>query len=123
MIPLEPVLEKYGVDFRPDRHEQVVLCPFHDDTHPSMSVNLDNGLFYCFACGAGGSPVNFVMRMEGKNFADSKRIAEEAAGTSDRPLSRGSDSRGSLLPRKSGHRPGRRNWVSPWKSDRPGPNS
>ena len=34
-------------------------CPFHDDQHPSLSVNLDTGAFRCRvpACGANGRDV------------------------------------------------------------------
>lgn len=31
------------------------LCPFHEDTSPSFSVNVSKGLFICYACGAKGN--------------------------------------------------------------------
>ncbi len=34
--------------------EMLVTCPFHDDHSPSMSVNLDDGCWYCFTEGKGG---------------------------------------------------------------------
>ncbi len=39
------------------------LCPFHDDHNAgNFRVNLDNGAFKCFACGAhGGDIIAFVM--------------------------------------------------------------
>ena len=30
------------------------LCPFHDDSNPSMSVSSERQIFKCFVCGAGG---------------------------------------------------------------------
>ena len=33
----------------------LVNCPFHDDSNPSMSINLEHGGFNCFACRAKGS--------------------------------------------------------------------
>ena len=33
------------------------LCPFHDDHHPSLRVNVDSGAFRCMACGAKGGDV------------------------------------------------------------------
>ena len=30
-------------------------CPFHDDKHPSFSVNIETGAWWCFACAEGGS--------------------------------------------------------------------
>lgn len=35
-------------------------CPFHDDSHPSMSIDGKRGLYKCFACGAGGDVFNFI---------------------------------------------------------------
>ncbi len=32
--------------------EVLTLCPFHDDSKPSASFNVEKGLFHCFACGA-----------------------------------------------------------------------
>ncbi len=29
------------------------LCPFHQDTHPSLQVNTQTNTFYCHSCGAG----------------------------------------------------------------------
>jgi hypothetical protein len=46
-----------------------VLCPFHRDHHPSLSVNAESGGFYCFACGAkGGDLVAYVMLRDGVDF-------------------------------------------------------
>ena len=33
------------------------VCPFHQDTHPSLRVRLDNGAFRCMVCGAHGGDV------------------------------------------------------------------
>jgi DNA primase len=33
------------------------LCPFHDDGHPSLRVNVETGAFRCMACGAKGGDV------------------------------------------------------------------
>jgi len=39
-----------------------VICPFHEDTHPSLSINLEDGWFNCFSCGAkGGGIAKFHM--------------------------------------------------------------
>jgi hypothetical protein len=46
-----------------------VLCPFHSDHHPSLSVNVESGGFYCFACGAkGGDLLAFVRLRDGVDF-------------------------------------------------------
>lgn len=37
----------------------IALCPFHDDTKPSLSINIE-GLYYCHTCGAKGNAVDFA---------------------------------------------------------------
>jgi DNA primase len=44
-------------------------CPFHNDSNPSFSININPssnkyGLYHCFACG-GGNIVNFVHQIKG----------------------------------------------------------
>ncbi len=39
-----------------------VICPFHDDHHPSLSINLREGFFKCHSCDAkGGGITKFHM--------------------------------------------------------------
>lgn len=35
-------------------NECMALCPFHNDTNPSLSVNPVKGVYYCHSCGAKG---------------------------------------------------------------------
>ncbi len=44
------------------------LCPFHDDTHPSFSVNAEGNYWHCFTCGIGGSVIDFWMRWQACDF-------------------------------------------------------
>ena len=44
-------------------------CPFHEDRTPSFVVSPSKNLWRCHgACQAGGSVVDFVMRIEGVSF-------------------------------------------------------
>lgn len=36
------------------------LCPFHDDSNPSMSVSREKQIFFCFVCKKGGNAIKFV---------------------------------------------------------------
>lgn len=54
----------------PRGHEYAVLCPFHDDHDPSMQLNPDEGLWYCFVCGEGGDGIQLVMQALGVCFPD-----------------------------------------------------
>jgi hypothetical protein len=31
-----------------------ILCPWHNDRNPSLSINLTKGMYHCFACGKKG---------------------------------------------------------------------
>jgi len=35
-------------------------CPFHDDKRPSLSIDRENGLWYCHGCQIGGNPWQFA---------------------------------------------------------------
>lgn len=46
------------------------LCPFHSDRSPSFSVSPSRNICKCFACGEGGSPLNFIMKHEHLEYVD-----------------------------------------------------
>ncbi len=45
-------------------------CPFHDDSNPSLSIDLVRGLFICFGCGVKGSVYDFHMRLHSLGFKE-----------------------------------------------------
>ena len=49
-------------------NQNKALCPFHEETTPSFSVNIRNQYFYCFGCGAGGDIFTFLQKYEKKSF-------------------------------------------------------
>ncbi len=57
-LPIEGVAERLGL--RVTRHKS--LCPFHDDSHPSLSFKVSKNTFRCFVCGASGGTIDLVMR-------------------------------------------------------------
>lgn len=58
---LAKVLTYYGYGT-----ETEIVCPFHKDINPSMSIYYDSGSFYCFGCGIHGDAVDFVRYMNPK---------------------------------------------------------
>ena len=56
------------------------VCPFHDDTNPSMSVSQDKQIYKCFSCGASGNVFNFVMDYENVDFKEALNILAKRAG-------------------------------------------
>jgi len=47
------------------------LCPFHPEKSPSFSLNAEEGLYYCFGCGAKGDVISFVRDLEHLSFVES----------------------------------------------------
>lgn len=56
------------------------VCPFHDDTNPSMSVSRDKQIYKCFSCGASGNVFNFVMDYENVDFKEAASVLAKRAG-------------------------------------------
>ena len=78
------VLAHYGINYQASGNQVKVLCPFHDDHKPSLGVNLEKGVYNCFACGAGGNALDFVAHMEGldpDNTTELRKAALLAAKT------------------------------------------
>ena len=48
----------------------VGICPFHPDSHPSMTVNPARQTFKCFVCDKGGDVIAFVQEHENFSFAE-----------------------------------------------------
>lgn len=66
-------LEKKGSNY-------VGVCPFHNDTHPSMYVSEEKQTYTCFACHASGDAIQFIMDIEGLNFPMACKKAAELSG-------------------------------------------
>lgn len=74
----------------------VALCPWHDDTRPSLQVNPERQSFKCWVCDIGGDVFSFVMRMEGVEFPEALRLLADQSGIvlqSDRPAGEQQDKR------------------------------
>ena len=62
-MSLDPTVLERHVDVGPlrGRRRGLTHCLFHGtDRRPSLSVDLDRGLFYCFACGERGGLKRFA---------------------------------------------------------------
>ena len=54
------------------------LCPFHNDTNPSLSVSREKQIFKCFVCGEAGNIFNFLMHYENISYREAVlEIAKE----------------------------------------------
>ena len=73
-LPIEGVAERLGL--RVTRHKS--LCPFHEDSHPSLSYRVSKNTYRCFVCGVSGGTIDLVMRHLGKDFKEACRwLADE----------------------------------------------
>lgn len=111
--PILPVLQHYGMAEPYNLIGWVkVKCPFHNDSHASAAVNIELGIFKCFACEVSGDTYSIIMKYERKNFSEAHTIAEEITGISGKSLSKLSRS-GRRLSEKSGSNTGRRGYTPP----------
>ena len=77
-ISIADVVRRY-VDLKPVSGRFMCPCPFHQETKPSMSVNDDEGFFYCFGCQASGDVFDFYSRINGLDFRETlEQLAAEA---------------------------------------------
>ena len=65
------------VTLKKNGHRYVGLCPFHNETAPSFSVDEQKQLFYCFGCKAGGTVIQFIMEIERLSFNEAVRFLAE----------------------------------------------
>ena len=53
------------------------VCPFHDDTNPSLTVSPERQFFKCFVCGTSGTAINFVQKIEHISYREAiKKVAD-----------------------------------------------
>lgn len=76
----------------------VGLCPWHDDSRPSLQVNPERQTFRCWVCDVGGDVFSFLMRMEKLEFREAlEQLADRAGITLPRGRGLPSDDKASLL--------------------------
>lgn len=79
---IQTILEYYGLNISKNK----CLCPFHNDTNPSMSIHTGKGIAHCFSCGAGGNAISFIQKYENEinnnpiSFKDAMQKAIDIQG-------------------------------------------
>ncbi|MCH7751377.1 MAG: DNA primase [Planctomycetes bacterium] len=66
----------------------VALCPWHDDSRPSLQVNPERQSFKCWVCDIGGDIFSFLMRTEGIEFREALEMLADRAGITLAPTDR-----------------------------------
>lgn len=72
----------HNVNFDEARGEVKVLCPFHDDTKPSATVNVDKHLFHCYVCGTGYNEEQFMAEVKGIPVSQAMKLLSEMSSHS-----------------------------------------
>ena len=70
------ILEYYGAKVPIRRGWAVMKCPFHNDSHASSAVNINENIFKCHGCQYKGNGYAIIMAKEGVNFREAITIAE-----------------------------------------------
>ena len=76
-LPIEQVAEALGLSVT--RHR--ALCPFHDDSNPSLTFSVRKNRYRCFVCGACGGPIDLVMHYEHKSFLEACKWLSDSSGS------------------------------------------
>jgi DNA primase len=59
-----------GVKINSAKQWVKLKCCFHNDTHPSLNINLQTGAFKCFACETKGDLLSFHQKRYALSFYD-----------------------------------------------------
>jgi DNA primase len=51
------------------REQDMLPCPFHSDTTPSLSINFNKGVYHCFQCGKKGSLGSLVWEQKHESIS------------------------------------------------------
>jgi hypothetical protein len=77
-------VKKIGSDY-------VTICPWHDDTKPSLTIfaGKQHQRCHCFACGNGGNVIDYYMQQTGADFKEAVENLSEGIlqGASNKPVS------------------------------------
>lgn len=74
-VPLDDLVNRLGLKMERRGHQVTAVCPFHQDTRPSLTLYHAAGEmpahFHCFACGAHGNAIDLVKEVNGSDFKTS----------------------------------------------------
>lgn len=96
-VSLVRLVEASGIELKRHGKDFHGHCPFHDDKTPSLVVSPDKNLWHCLgACNAGGTVIDWTMRMQGVSFRHAVELLRDGSlsslaakkETEPRPLKR-----------------------------------
>jgi hypothetical protein len=80
-LNMPAVLDYYGIDYDDNHHDRFkVICPFHNDSNPSLNIYTDNesgqDSWWCPVCSDNGDCFRFIQMMTA-NHKESTAVAIE----------------------------------------------
>lgn len=79
-VSFEDIFLHFNFEVHDLGEEIRILCPFHDDTAPSLDASKDKGVFLCRACQASGTKIDFIKDYLKVGFMEAIRIMASIKG-------------------------------------------
>lgn len=79
-VDIVDLVSSYNIQLRREGRGFKALCPWHDDSRPSLQVNPERQSFKCWVCDVGGDVFEFVERIEGVKFPEALAMLAERTG-------------------------------------------
>jgi DNA primase len=76
-VAAERLIVASGIDLKCGGKDLLGRCPFHKDDQASLVVTPAKNLWHCFGCGAGGGPIDWVMKTQGVSFRHAVELLRE----------------------------------------------
>jgi len=73
------VISSY-IPLQPKGRNYAGVCPFHNDSNPSLTVSREKQIYKCFSCGAAGNVFTFVKEYEKIEFIEAVRKVCDITG-------------------------------------------
>src|SRR5271155_4999497 len=86
-VPVAELVAASGIPLVRQGADLAGLCPFHAEDTPSLKVTPAKNLFHCFGCGAGGGPIDWVMKTRNVSFRHAVELLRESIGSAEKPTS------------------------------------
>ena len=105
------VLDHFGMDYEKKGPQLRALCPFHEDSNPSLSITLEprgeakENTWHCFGCKESGSIIDFAALMLGADLRAGAELVAEVSGCGLAPARAGTAKPKPKKPAKDAERP------------------
>ncbi|MCT4612949.1 MAG: CHC2 zinc finger domain-containing protein [Clostridia bacterium] len=74
------VISEYGTTLHSKESQNIyMICTFHNEKTPSLTISRKEQLYHCFGCGAAGSVFKFIERVENLKFGATLAYLEARA--------------------------------------------